>query len=343
MRVLFKKGEQRKFILKCCDGYNLPEFLELNKIIIPCSTFRKYYQERLTLPYDIFERLCKCSKIDRNSFNFKLLEDNWGLVKGGKKGIKTLSKNYKNELKEWRSKGGKNSISKILKIKEISIPALNEEVAELIGVYLGDGTLTKYFLRITGDKRYDFLYFKYLSKLIENNFDIKPTIRETKNKNLLYLEIGSKIFCDYINKKFKLGFGSKIRNKSIIPAEISNDDKLFFSCLRGMVDTDGSVSKDNNTLSVRFSNSNVFLLNQIKELNKKYRIFNFENNNQIGIKSKEGVINYFRLIGSSNLRHIVRFEEFIKGNLLLKEKVLNYYNTYKDVALPYYGLVVQRV
>ena len=65
-------------------------------------------------------------------------------------------------------------------VKKIKIPELDERLAEFIGVYLGDGTLTKYFIRISGDYRYDIPYFNYLKDLIYKLFGVNATITKDK-------------------------------------------------------------------------------------------------------------------------------------------------------------------
>src|SRR3990167_9523102 len=105
MRVLFQKGEQRNFILKCCNGKSLKEFLKSSGIKLSYSTLKEYAREEFTLPENIFVKLCEAGKINKKPFNFELLPDNWGAIKGWKIGIKTLFEKYPNELKKWRAKG----------------------------------------------------------------------------------------------------------------------------------------------------------------------------------------------------------------------------------------------
>jgi len=342
-RVIFSKGEQRKFILNVCKDNSFKKFLENNSSIldIPYSTFKKYCSERLTLPINIFNKLCTISNIDKKELNVKTLNENWGAVKGGKKGIRELFRKYDTKiLNEWRSKGGKKSIKKIrqISLKEISLPkATNEKLSELIGVYLGDGTLTKYFLRISGDKRYDLNYFEYLSCLIESILKIKPKIRVEKNRNLIYLEVCSKRFCDFLKNNLRLNYGDKIKNKNKIPRVILKNRKLLFSCLRGLVDTDGSVSKDGGILSIRFRSHSNSLLNQLNLINKNFDIFTFKNDTEIGTRSQEKIKKYFKEIGSSNLSHIVRFNESLKGNIITKKEALKYYSIYNKIKLPFMG------
>jgi hypothetical protein len=49
------------------------------------STMKNYFSEDRLLPYDLFEKLCHLSKIEKNHFKIDLLDENWGRSKGGKK------------------------------------------------------------------------------------------------------------------------------------------------------------------------------------------------------------------------------------------------------------------
>jgi len=45
---------------------------------------------------------------------------------------------------------------------------------------LGDGTLTKYFLRISGDSRFDVPYFTYLQEMTKELFGLSSSIKILK-------------------------------------------------------------------------------------------------------------------------------------------------------------------
>lgn len=338
-RVIFKKGEQKQFIELVC-GKNIRQFCKTHKNIgVPYSTLKKYRSESLNLPFDFYIKLKKIKYI-KKGFNIKLVDIKTFLSESGKRGIKTLLSRYDiKTFKKWRSKGGKNSgNSKRIKI---NYPDLNSKLAEFIGAYLGDGTLTDYFIRISGDKRYDLPYLKYLANLTKKLFGLNPSIKFEKNRNLAFLEIRSKCLCEFLEEKFDIHPGNKIKNKTTIPIQIIKSKELFMHCLRGLIDTDGSVSKDNKALSLRFSSNNPYLLTQIYGLGKKYSLFTFSRrSNEIGTKNKNKILKYFKTVGSSNLRHIVRFEESLIGNILKKEKVNLYYNKYENLNLPYFGPMV---
>jgi len=87
-RVKFRKGQQRKFIKKVLERINCPSLMELRNrgFEIPYSTLKNYLNESRLLPKNLFEDLCYVSGIDSGKLNIKILEGNWGQVKGGERG-----------------------------------------------------------------------------------------------------------------------------------------------------------------------------------------------------------------------------------------------------------------
>ncbi len=86
LRVKFAKGEQRKFIQIVLGKINCPSLRALNQFgfEIPYSTLKSYYVENRLLPLDFFENLCKLAELKKEDFNFEILNENWGQIKGGK-------------------------------------------------------------------------------------------------------------------------------------------------------------------------------------------------------------------------------------------------------------------
>ena len=329
-RILFKKSEQRKFINKVKGKNSLKMFLDKNKysLGIPYSTLKNYYAEGLLLPANLFHELCRIGKTKPNQYEITYLPQNWGQIKGGKIGIKTLQKKIKD---------GTIIKNKKIKIKKMNKYRIDKKMAELIGIYLGDGTLAKYFVRISGDRRYDEDYFKYISKLVKEVVQVNPSIRYDKRieKNLIYIEFWSKKFCDFLVNELGLKYGDKIKNQVKIPQVIASKNTLLRACLRGLVDTDGFVGRDGKTFSIRFGAHNISLLDQVETLGKNMGFFTFRTKKETGTRNWKLIKMYFEVVGSSNLRHIVRFCEYLQDNPIKKEDVLKYYEKYKYVNLPF--------
>ena len=343
-RVLFKKGEQKKFFnsvkynLNCVSMRSILQF----GIDIPYSTLKNYYREITLMPKGFFNDLRYLARIDTEQLDIKFLEGNWGNIKGGKMGIRALMKKYPEKIKIWRKKGMTNSpVIGERNLKKIKTPLINEQLAEFIGVYLGDGTLNKYQIRIAGDYRYDLPYYNYLSKIVFELFGIKASIHKEKNVNTSLLLVSSKNMCSFLNKKFQLKYGNKIRNKTIIPKEILNDERLSIACLRGLIDTDGYVGRrgrNGSQFCIQFGSHNKYLLEQVYNLGKRLSIFTFCDRFGCGTNKWENIEKYFKLVGSSNLRHIVRFHlRKFRNKTIYQREVLDYYgeSLYKDLTLPF--------
>jgi len=337
-RIELKRGKQKNLILNAINTFGSLKNLAI-KLRVPYPTFKNYFQESRLLPEKLFDKILKLSSIEKNDLNLSYLPYNWGQSKGGKKGMKTLEKKYPHHILQWRRKGLKNSNR--CKTKEINYPKLNEKLAEFIGVYLGDGTLTKYFIRISGDSRYDGPYFNYLNKLIDNLFGIIGSITKDKKHNTMYLTIFSKKLCSFLKKEYKLNYGHKIINKTSIPKQILNNRKLLFVCIRGLVDTDGSVSRRGirgSQFCIQFTSHNKNLLKQVEKFMRKEKFFTFSDKTGTGTNSKEKIFKYFKEIGSANLRHIIRFyERFYSNKNIYRKDVIDYYQKdfYKNLNFPF--------
>ena len=161
MRIELKKGKQRELILlaKKSDDYTWKELaneLKINKNYLS----NEIAKEKRTMSEECYKKLCKLSKINFNRHIKGHLEDNWG-----------------------RSKGGKNSGS--FRTPKLLIKNYSKELAELIGIILGDGNIWckegYYYLRICGDRKKDRDYLlNYVKPLFEMLFKQKMNIKEQK-------------------------------------------------------------------------------------------------------------------------------------------------------------------
>jgi len=342
MRILFEENEQRRFLKEVCEKMNVSLrklTIDLNEDLgVSYSTMKKYYNESLLLPSKIAILLMKKTGIDWKDFKMKkLLSDNWGWVKGGKIGYKRMVEKYPHKLKIWRKKGGRTTGIKYPRaladktIKEVKLPGMDSKLAEFIGICLGDGTLTKYFLRISFDSRYEMPYLDYISNLCLNLFSIKSTLRKERGRNLIYIELRSVKICKFLHETYGLPYGNKIKNKSKIPEVIMKNVNLYCSCLRGLVDTDGSIRN-----YVNFWSNNPIMIKQVKELNQKLKIFTVSNEKFVSTGVWNNVIRYFKIVGSSNVKHIIRFHRrFIDREKIYVRDVPKFYKEYKNIKLPF--------
>lgn len=79
MRIKFKKGQQRKFLLNVLKSINSPSLRELSRRIeFSYSSLKNYFTERRILPENLFRDLCFLVGMSEKNLKITCLGDNWG-------------------------------------------------------------------------------------------------------------------------------------------------------------------------------------------------------------------------------------------------------------------------
>src|SRR3989338_2663907 len=184
------------------------------------------------------------------------------------------------------------------KHRRISMPKImNDNFAEVLGYFLGDGNLEKSSLRFT-DARKNVL--EHYSDLLENLFGIRGKIKPVKDKNCFRLSINS-THARHLFKKVKENYVELISR---------SPNATVASFIRGFADAEGYVSKERPRITLAQKDGTIIKLIQMLLL-------------RFGIKSS--IWNYpriYHLIVDG--RDIVKFREEIgvtaKDKALLLEK-----------------------
>ena len=145
-------------------------------------------------------------------------------------------------------------IKKINKIKDL---------AELIGIMLGDGNMWRTHIKIAFDKR-NKTYMDYVEKLFNKVFGIHLRRLIIKETNQAYLYCYNKLASQKL-LDFGLKRGDKIKNNVGIPDWVNKNISYAKACLRGLIDTDGCIykSKRDKQIYIKFTNFNKQLLNHL--------------------------------------------------------------------------------
>ncbi len=166
----------------------------------------------------------------------------------------------------------------------------NGDLAELIGVILGDGYLRKHprteNLALLSNSNNTGFINRY-SQLIKKVFNKKPSIHKRKNSNCTKISIYQKD----ISKRLGLLAKAK-RNQTIkFPEWISENKKYLKRYLRGLYEAEGSfcVHKPTYTYKFLFSNRNQSLLNNVYRGLKILGFHPHKSKYQIQISRKEEV------------------------------------------------------
>lgn len=200
--------------------------------------------------------------------------------------------------------------------RERSVPLKLEktkELAELIGIILGDGEI-----RPDGSIRVAFDPKKDLNFLYKRVFQLIETILPgTKIGFESYKRIcfGNIAFVRSLRESCNLNAGSKFENNWEIPQWCFEKEEYLSATLRGLFDTDGYFAYANNSLELTYGRFSIHATKLVKSIKEALFLFNLnatinqdpDGRYPISIYSKEDILIFFGRIGTSNHKHIVRF------------------------------------
>ena len=214
-----------------------------------------------------------------------------------------------------RRKINPNDILKPLPFKK---PKYSTELAEFVGIILGDGGISDRQVTITLHRITDKDYSQFVRKIIEKLFGIKAGEYCRKNglaDNIVISRTGLVSFLEMIG----LVKGNKIKHQVDIPQWIKKNKNFKIACVKGLVDTDGCViihkykSKGKTYCYKKLScTSRSFpLLNSVRniltELQIKSRVT--KDNYDVRIDARKDVERYFDIISSHNPKHVMRYKK----------------------------------
>jgi len=205
---------------------------------------------------------------------------------------------------------------------------ITPEIAQICGIIAGDGHLCKYItskrndyrIDISGNKTEEIDYFNYVSCLFNNSFG-RPLKLKFK-KNYLSLYIHSKEFVLFFEN---IGIPTGKKSDIVfIPEGIKNDLVLACSFLRGLADTDFSISfkkgdrKQHSYPVIVGTSVSKRLIQDVSEvltqLEIKHNIYTIKTDNNFGkfenyrieINGRNNYDKWMNFIGFSNTKHLTK-------------------------------------
>jgi len=181
------------------------------------------------------------------------------------------------------------------------------DLAELIGIILGDGS----FYINNGQYQFDIAFNStenhifFVRKLLENSTKAYIYEKSERKKLCKHLRICQKPAVLELLSKTTKKAGDKITNQVTIPKWILKNKKFLKACVRGLIDTDGSVYRLKphwpNLFQISFKNNNKVLLRDTREAFVKLgynpsKVFG----NRFVLTRQQEIIKYFKDIGTHN-------------------------------------------
>jgi len=170
-------------------------------------------------------------------------------------------------------------------------------LAELIGVVLGDGHISSYprteELRIISNSNNPGFISRY-SKIMEKVFNKKPYIRSSNQNNST--RIG--LFEKHISDRIKIPSGARKYLKIVVPIWILKNKKFVVRYLRGFYEAEGShsIHLPTYTYKVQFSNRNVSMLRNVFRLVSLLGFHPHKSRDMIQLSKKNEVLEFINLI-----------------------------------------------
>jgi len=198
-------------------------------------------------------------------------------------------------------------------VKTFNKPKASDELAEFIGIMLGDGHVDKFQISITLNSIADANYIHFVINLCKGLFKHIPRVLKRKKENAKVIYYYGVNLVKYL---VSLGLipGNKVKNQVGVPSWISDNFNYKVACLRGLMDTDGGVFthkyKVNNKLyaylNICFTNRSLpllrFVYQTLKELGFTPKLKDKVENKKVWLYNTHEVDKYLSLVGSSNER-----------------------------------------
>lgn len=182
-----------------------------------------------------------------------------------------------------------------------SIPR-NGDLAEYIGVVLGDGNIQAFprteRIVISGDaKKMDFIY-RY-AKLTELLFKKVPVIMGPTYSNCVRISLYQK----FISKRLGIPTGDKEQFAHVLPSWIEKDEELLIRFLRGLYEAEAylSIHLPTCTYNFGFVNTNPYLLKIVENALRRLEFHPEVRHNAIRIRRKAEV---------ERLKNLLHFRQY---------------------------------
>lgn len=329
MRVkISQSGLSKLFTALSEVGKTIQEIADL--VGMTNRTVNDWQRGLFSIPFDKFRILTNVAGIDEKKLSPKIIPDFWHVKSAATKGAKARMALYGNfGTTDGRIKGGKASIkihvsngTRFKTLKLIHTPNYSENLAELMGIFLGDGHLSKYQASITTNSKTDYDHALFSGYLIKKLFGISTTIKKKKYENTVNVVASSK---NLVNKLHSLGMpiGNKIQNNLTIPSWIYSKQTYQRAFIRGLFDTDGCIYLDNHKINGKLYKYLGWTITSyadklITDLLSLLRNLGFspthsETQKSVYLRKTRDIYRYFIQIGTSNPKHKKRYKKFTGG------------------------------
>lgn len=219
----------------------------------------------------------------------------------------------KENWQKWWAAEGKDTVSKLF-TKEITIPSRSEELAEFFGIMLGDGGITKYQVTVTLHSIDDKEYGVFVKALMKKTFSVDPSVYFRTDVHAFGIVIARKRAVEFLSSQ-GLVVGNKVKQKIRIPPWILENEAYSIACMRGLMDTDGSMYTHRYKVSGKeymykklcFSSASAPLRKDVLFILHRFGSAATCSGTNVRIDAIADVTRYMKIIGTHNPKHLKRY------------------------------------
>jgi len=309
--------------LKACDYTikNLGEVLHLSN-----RTISDWKRGKYNIEQSSFLKLVELSGTTIEKLDYKVIDpDEQRLIASRLGGKARWEKHGSIGTIEDRRKGGyasyenrhknRDTIFARTKIKQ---QQESTALAEFIGICMGDGSVTNYQVTISLNSKDDKEYINYVEHCVNQLFGLKVKLQKRTKKNCINVVISSVELVEFLIS-CGLPKGDKIQARLDIPSWILQNQDYTIACLRGLFDTDGCIYLETHKTKsgiysyprLSFVSASECLRHTVYEAYTSLDIHaKIRMNRSVNIERFTDIEKYFKIVGSSNDKHIRRFAQF---------------------------------
>lgn len=321
-RITFSNGFQRELFSTILQNQKIT-LKELAHVLnVSRWTLKRWRSGTYSVSGESFAKLYSLFSEVRlfvKKHHLEIKSASWGARQGGL----TLARKYSREELRKRM----SHIRSFIKIKpgnpQARIPAFTADFWEFYGTMLGDGCLSKYFIKserrirynvlITGGSIGDIGYFEqHLKPQIKRLFDLNPSI--IHDRNVIRLNMQSKVVFNFLNSiGYPVGKKTDLHLHEQVMSLPWDYKKMV---IRGLLDTDGCffARKDENyrypyvLISSAHSDFRKQIVSSLRERGYPAYIHGMN----VLVRGAANLHKWMSDIGSSHPKNIKRYNDWIK-------------------------------
>lgn len=294
-------------------------------------TIRDWRRCKFYIPLYALNIICEKYNIERPS-NIDQLIKNWENKKlevSRKGGLSYYRRYGVPGSIESRRRGGIAGLKKLRelglapKIKRFKQPKYSSELAEFVGIMLGDGHVGKEQIEISLNSISEVKYSQFVSNLCNKLFDSFTRIVKKKNCNAFSICCHGVNLIKYLTK-IGLKQGNKVKQQVGVPLWIRSSNEFSKMCCRGLMDTDGCIAIHRYYVGKKryfykkliFTNHSIplaeFVYNTLARSGMHPKMFSALEKRRVWLYNSTEVQKYLNIIGTSNEK-LLRFKETESG------------------------------